>query len=128
MPEKTSDSIQVGILQNKVISTLGLSDTGEAPIYLGASNIEHMKSRHPDAYEKYGKHISHILNEPDYVGINPKDSSIEYVKEFVIDNEFVKVAVRVTGKGTYFARSMYVLKSSRVKNFIAKGSLKPLDN
>ena len=51
------------------------------------------------------------------------DGSIEYVKQFVIDNKYVKVAVRVTTNGTYYARSLYVLNSNRVNNFIKKGSL-----
>ena len=42
-------------------------------------NIEHMKKKHPEAYEKYGKDIPFILGNPDYVGLNTKDESIEYV-------------------------------------------------
>lgn len=52
-----------------------------------------MQSRHPQDYEKYGADIADILNCPDYVGKNPKDDSIEYVKEYQVDGEFVKVAV-----------------------------------
>lgn len=121
------DSKQVGTLQSSVIEALGLTEKMGTPIYLGKSNIEHMKSSHPADYEKYGGQIHLILEEPDYVGINPKDSSIEYVKEFFVNNEYVKVAVRVSVNGTYFARSLYVLNSNRVKNFISKGNLKPLD-
>jgi hypothetical protein len=58
-----------------------------------------MKKSHPADYERYGDRINIIIDSPDYVGINPKDSSIEYVKEFVVDGEHVKVAVRVTGSG-----------------------------
>lgn len=122
-PNKTG---RVGILTQRVISTLGLS-AKEAPICLGETNIKHMKRRHPADYAQYGQYISLILREPDYVGVNPKDDSIEYVKEFCIDGVYVKVAVRVSAGGTYFVRSLYVLNTDRVKNFIAKGSLKPLD-
>lgn len=90
---------------------------------LGESNVEHMKKRHPADYDKYGCDIELILSEPDYVGQNPKDSSIEYVKGYHIDGKYVKVAVRLSAKGTYFARSIYVLNNSRVTNFIAKGTL-----
>lgn len=60
----------------------------------------------------------------DYVGINSSDNSIEFVKEYVIDNEFVKVAVRVSRGNKLYARSLYVLNNRRVKNFIAKNTLK----
>ena len=85
-----------------------------------------MINSHPDDFIKYGKNISDIINEPDYVGLNPGDGSIEYAKEFKVDNEFVKVAVRVANSGQYYARSIYILNLSRVNNFIANGTLKPL--
>lgn len=114
----------VGSITENVILTLGLAIPKDTPIYLGASNIAHMKQSHPAAYARYGADIMHILAHPDYVGINPTDQSIEYVKEYVVEGEFVKVAVRVTGGGRYFARSLYVLNSRRTQNFIQKGTLK----
>lgn len=59
---------------------------------------------------------------------NAKDDSIEFTKEFCVNGEYVKVAVRVSTRNVYYARSMYVLNPNRVKNFIAKGTLKKLDN
>ena len=115
---------EVGKLSEKVIALLGLPLQTNQPIFLGDSNIAHMLKRHPADYAQYGKYIPQILNHPDYVGQNPSDGSIEYVKEFKIDDEFVKVAVRLSGGGALYARSLYVLKPNRVKNFIAKGTLK----
>lgn len=115
---------QVGKLSNSVVNALGLNMPVGTPIFIGASNIEHMRSRHPTDYAEYGKDIAVILGSPDYVGINPKDNSIEFVKEYKINNEFVKVAVRVSGGGTLYARSVYILNSGRVQNYIAKGTLK----
>jgi len=83
-----------------------------------------MQNSHPEDFEKYGSHLSEILENPDYVGKNPKDESIEYVKEFCIDGEYVKVAVRISSHGKYFARSLYVLNRNRVIRFIEKGTLK----
>ena len=107
-----------------MVSLLGLSLPPGQPIYLGQSNIAHMLSRHPADYAKYGQYIPAILSAPDYVGENPTDGSIEYVKDFQINGEFVKVAVRLSGGGTLYARSLYVLNHNRVINFIQKGTLK----
>ena len=105
---------EVGSLSARVIELLGLPLADNQPIYLGDSNVTHMQARHPADFEKYGCFISEILAHPDYV------------KEFVIDGEYVKVAVRLSGGGKLYARSIYVLNQNRVENFIAKGTLKKI--
>lgn len=117
---------KVGNISKEVISALGLDIEQGEHIFLGQTNIDHMKDKHPDDYEKYGKDIPFILENPDYIGINGKDDSIEYVKEYKIDDEYVKVAVRVSAKDNYFVRTLYVLNKTRVENFIKKGTLKKL--
>lgn len=114
----------VGAITPAIAAILGLPPASDAQIYLGQSNLLHMKTKHQQAFEKYGAELINILAYPDYVGQNPTDGSIEYVKEFQVDNDFVKVAVRLSTNGLYFARSLYVLNSRRVKNYIAKGTLK----
>lgn len=85
-----------------------------------------MQNSHPADYAKYGANISDILSSPDYVRVNQKDNSIEYVKEYKVDGDFVKVAVRVSSGGNFYARSLYILNSNRVQSFIAKGTLKKI--
>lgn len=85
-----------------------------------------MQQKHPEDYAKYSPYIQTILSNPEYVGLNPKDNSIEYVREFKVNNEFVKAAVRISLTGKFFARSLYVLNTNRVHNFITKGTLKKL--
>ncbi len=108
----------------RVISLLDLDVKTDQPIFLGQSNVEHMIRRHRTDYEKYGQHIPLILAQPDYVGKSADDGSIEYVKEFQVDGNFVKVAVRVSASNTLYARTVYVLNANRVRNFIQKGTLK----
>lgn len=115
---------QVGVFTQAIIDLLDLQIAAGTPIYMSASNVRHMKSSHPQDFKKYGADISHIISNPDYVGLNSKDNSIEFTKEYIINNEFVKVAVRISASNVYYARSLYVLNSNRVKNFIAKGTLK----
>jgi len=122
---KTNEG-KVGVITQEVIDLLGLPIAPGTPIYMGQSNIEHMISRHPDEYAKYGGYIRDIVNAPDYVGINPGDGSIEYIKDFTVDNEYVKVAVRVSLGGKYFARSLFTRNRAKVDSFIASGTLKPL--
>lgn len=121
MPDRAK---QVGILCQRVIELLELTLTEGQSILLGESNIAHMVRRHPEDYALYGEYIPVILSEPDYVALNEKDGSIEYVKEMQINAVYVKVAVRVSAHGQLFARSVYRLNTNRVQNFIKKGTLK----
>ena len=119
---------KIGNFSARIIETLELDIPVGTPIYIADSNIEHMKSSHPNDFKKYGAQLTNIIANPDYVGKNAKDDSIEFTKEFCVNGEYVKVAVRVSTRNVYYARSMYVLNPIRVKNFIAKGTLKKLDN
>ena len=93
---------QVGVLCQRVIDLLGLSMTEGQSILLGESNIAHMVSRHPADFALYGEYIPLILAAPDYVALNAKDGSIEYVKEVQVNSVYVKVAVRVSARGQRF--------------------------
>ena len=118
----------IGHFSKTVIETLDLHNIpAGTPIFIGESNVEHIKSRHPYEYEKYFCDIRGIIKNPDFVGINPSDSSIAFVKEYLIASEYVKVAVRITGGGTYFAKSLHSLSTYNAERYIAKGTLKKLD-
>ena len=117
----------VGSISENIKKLLGLSSVGDDNIYMSATNIAHMESSHPSDYAKYKDQIQNILASPDYVGQKPNDNSIEYVKNFIIDSEYVKVAVRLSSGNKYYARSLYVLNKRRVENFIKKGTLKKVD-
>lgn len=113
---------RIGSFSECVIKTLNLDIPIGTPIYIADSNIEHMKSYHPSDYEKYKDQLPNIIANPDYVGKNIKDDSIEFTKEYFYNGEYVKVAIRVSSSNIYYARSMYVLNNNHVKNFIAKGT------
>ena len=77
---------QIGKINRKVIEILGLEYDKELPIMLGDTNIEHMKRQHLDDYNKYGKDIEKIIENPTYIARNPNQGSIEYIKEYKINN------------------------------------------
>lgn len=114
----------VGCVSDKIKQILSLPSLGDDNIYLGESNLQHMQKSHPEDFEKYGAELIKILAFPDYVGQNPRDNSLEFVKEFVLDGDFVKVAVRLSAGNCYYARSLYVLNRHSTENYIAKGTLK----
>lgn len=118
MREKISE------LSSIIVDILKLPDIeANCPVYIGETNREHMLYKHPEAYLKYGKDISDIVDNPDYVGCAP-DGSLEFIKEYKMNNEYVKVAVRASGANTLYVRTIYTVNPSRVASYIKKGKLK----
>ena len=108
---------QVGKVTKRVIEILGLDYEKEEPIFIGDSNIKHIKERHFDDFKKYGADIEEIINNPTYLARNKKKKSIEYIKKYKVNNEFVLVAVRVSNKQVHFARTMYVMANDKVQKY-----------
>ena len=81
--------VKVGEISLRLIQLLGLTCAPGTPIFMGPSNIEHMKNKHPDDFNTYHDQIPSILSSPDYVR-KSSDGSIEYVKEFRYNSEYVK--------------------------------------
>lgn len=105
---------KIGVFSAQLIEILELNIPAGAPIYIADSNIEHMKTFHPDDLAQYGSELSNIIANPDYVKKNAKDDSIEFTKEYYINGEYVKVAVRISTHNIYYARSMYVLTAAKI--------------
>ena len=108
---------QVGKVSKKIIEILELKYQKEEPIFIGEANIKHMKEEHPSDFKKYGADIVDIINNPTYLARNEKKKSIEFIKEYKIDNEYVLVAVRVSSRNVHFARTMYVMAEEKVEKY-----------
>lgn len=117
----------VGYFSKEIIDLLNLDIETNTPILIGESNIEHIKNRHPYEYDKYFDDIESILQTPDYIGINPKDKSVAFVKEYQINSEFIRVAVRVTPNKKCYAKTLHLLSSCNAERYIEKGTLIKLD-
>lgn len=114
--------IIVGHLEQKVIDLLGLSLPAGHPIMLGPSNIEHMRREHPDDFVKYFHQLRYILASPDYVSFHPNDGSIQYIK---ILDAHVLVAVRVTGQGNLYARTLFTMSDKKIEKYKKGNFMKP---
>lgn len=108
---------QIGIICTEIINILKLDEIEEKPIFIGESNIEHIKKRHFNDFVKYGRDIVNIIKKPTYLARNEKKRSIEFIKEYKLDNDFVLVAVRVSNNGRYFVRTMYIMAEEKVEKY-----------
>lgn len=118
---------QVGIIKKKIISLLNLSIKANTPIFIGDSNIKHIQTKHPYEFNEYFDKIADIISYPDYVGINHHDNSIEYIKQYLINYETIKIAVRVTTGNQYYVRTMYKLNETKVKRCLENNDFIKVD-
>lgn len=117
----------IAYIRKEIIELLDLDLLPDTPVYMGDSNREHVKNRHPYEYEKYLPDIGIIIEEPDYVGRSPKDGSILFVKLYEIHGEYIRVAVRITSGGKCYAKTLRLLSTCNAERYIEKGTLKKLD-
>lgn len=117
----------IGYISQAVVDTLDLCIKPNTPVLIGDANIEHIKNRHPYEYDKYYDDISTIINSPDYVGINPKDASILFVRLYEVNGEYIRVAVKVTTSGKCFAKTLHSLSTCNAERYLEKGTLRKLD-
>lgn len=116
----------VGNITQKVIDTFGGKLKEGQPIICGITNKEHMKSEHPENFEKYGDKIEEIIRDADFIAKHPKNGSIQYIKIYKNENdEYVMVAVRASGRGTIYARTLFVMDDEKVDRYTICGALKP---
>ncbi|MDC3414067.1 PBECR2 nuclease fold domain-containing protein [Aquibacillus sp. 3ASR75-11] len=116
---------QAGMINQRVIDLLGLTNVSpNTPILVGTTNVEHMKKHHPNDFEQYGCHLEDILHSPTYVAKHPSNGSIQYIKVYQEGDDHVMVAVRITTKGTVFARTLFVMSENKVQRYKERGALK----
>lgn len=117
---------EIGYLNEKVIDTFSLSYKNNQPILIGKSNINHMKKEHPLDYDKYGKFIPDIISKPDYIAKHPKKESIEFIKKFYTNKiDYVLVAVRASGGGELYTRTLFIMTDVKVEMYKKKRALIP---
>jgi hypothetical protein len=118
-----SEAKIIGHITQSIITLLALGIAPQ-PIFWGESNREHVEANHPATYAKYVSFlvtaIADVLKAPDYAG--KRNDAIEYIK-IMPDGEILKVAVRASKRGIYFARTAYPISRGELDNFLAKKTL-----
>ena len=115
---------KIGKFSKKIIDLLNLNIPENTEIYIGNQNREHMEKKHSHDYYYYHHLLPNIISNPDYVGIEPKNNSIEYIKEVSIDpSVIIKIAIRVSSNGKYFVRTMYNISDHKIQSALSKGYL-----
>ena len=83
----------------------------------------HIEKRHPDYAEYVGK-VSEIIDNPDYIGVNPneEDPSIELIKQF---DENILIGIKLDVENDYFyVSTLHEVKQSKIERRLYSGRLK----
>lgn len=84
--------------------------------------ITHIQKRHPTQLQ-YVSNIQDILDNPDYIGMNPNQpNSIELIKAY---GDNILIALKLdNSKGYYYIASLYDVTQSKINSGINSGRIK----
>ena len=68
-------------------------------VILTDKQVEHIKERHPNDYERYFKYIKEIVEDPDYIIRDNKPSTGFLLKTFLEENKRFQLILRLHTKG-----------------------------
>ena len=119
-----NDIEKLGVVGEIIVNSFNLQISPDTPIYIGLSNRIHMENAHREIYLAYADCMQEIIASPDYVGVNPHDDSLEYYKKYGDVTLNIKLAVRPTGKGVYFAKTLYDINEHSLNSYLSKGRAK----
>ncbi len=112
-------SLIVGYLTDEMIAFLKLNRK-PCNILLWEDRLKYMEKHKKDvkSEEDYYKHIEqipNILKNPQYLGLHPKDNSIQFIKRI---DELMLVGVRIKTEGSLNIRSSYPITQKQLNTYI----------
>ena len=117
---------QVGRIKSEYFRILKLDDSIDI-VKVNIENLrKHLEKRNHDNMIKYLSRISELLENPDYIGINPREKgrSIEYVIQL---DENVLIGIKLDYKNEYFyIATMHEISELKLNQRIKNGRLKSL--
>lgn len=125
MQEK-DELIKVGNFADKFNVILG-TDIKQLDIFRSKGLPAHMLKRKHYKCLKYIDYIPDIIENPDYIGINPNESgdSIELVKQY---EDHVLLGIKLDMNGRYlYVSTMYDVQESKVSRRLHSGRLKKFE-
>lgn len=118
---------EIGFINKTIRSKLNIS-TNADKVFISDGLIKHLEKRNKQNIFKYLNEIENIINNPDYIGINPreKETSLEYVK-ILSDN--VLVGIKLDMKNDYFyVATIHEISNLKLNQRIKNGRLLIFDN
>jgi len=112
------EPIKLGRINKACEKALGLSLTSEVAVYMEEDDLNRLAIARPHDYLKTLEEIGAIIKRPDYVRFEKDKEEITYLKEYLQEGAFVKVAVCLSHCGTpkrWRFVKMYRLQDERAR-------------
>jgi len=94
-------------------------------VILTDERIEHIKGHHPGDYEKYGKYISEIIENPEYVINDNKNlDTVLFIKTLINHGKNIQVVVKLNTNKIQIDKQNSVLTLWKVKEKTLKQILR----
>ena len=96
-------------------------------IYQSSGLEKHILKRHPECTE-YLQYLSLIINQPDYIGVNPNETgtSFELVKIF---DKNIQIGIKLDIKEDYlYVATLHSITNGKLRHGLENGRLKKFDN
>jgi|GEM_PF-83933 hypothetical protein len=118
--------IEVGIFKKEFNDILDIN-MPVGTIYQSKGLPTHMVNRKHYKCLKYINYISDIINNPDYIGINPNENgdTIELIKRFK-DNVMIGIKLDIYGNYLYVS-TMHDVQESKIQRRLHGGRLKEIN-
>lgn len=92
--EEVVDVHLVGKIDRNIYKCI-TEDIRTDEVIITDNQIQHIKDRHPNDYERFSKYFSEIVENPDYIIESPKPNTALVMKEIVQDDEVFKTIIRL---------------------------------
>ena len=117
---------KIGSIKKEVLNLFQIKINHDIPVFIGDANINHIKTKHPKDYQKYGDKIKEIIIDPTYVAKHPKKESIEFIKEYKETEDYLLVAVKITIHQVAFIKTMFVMSETKKEKYLKSGFLRKI--
>lgn len=121
-----NNPIKIGELTNEVINALNLN-CSPRNILLTADRIYHCEKhknqyRDENSYNTSIESIPQIISNPDYIGFNKTNNSVQYIKKL---EDTTLVAVRISYKGSLRLRTIFPISEVKLNKSIKSSEFIP---
>ena len=84
---------------NRYVYKCVSEDIRTETVIITDNQIQHIKERHPNDYERFSEYFAEIVAKPDYIIESPKLNTALLLKEILKEDEVFKTVVRLATSG-----------------------------
>jgi hypothetical protein len=117
------EPVKLGRINRAVEKALKEDFGEEVWIYLLAEDLDKMASKWPTIYLSRISEASKIIKTPDYAAYLEKEDTLYFIKEYLKDGHFQKVALSVKKEGQWHLKELFTLKDDESVRLAQEGIL-----